>query len=87
MVRIKPAEVQIFSGKKVMKNGSITLPEYVSGISKNHCPLYPGITVRNHQESVSVLRKNHCPEWAGIGVRFGRESLSVLVKNMHKPTN
>ena len=73
LVRIKPAEVQIFSGKKVMINELILLPGKVSGISKNRCPLCAGIAVRNQQESVSALRKNHCPEWPGISVRFGQE--------------
>ena len=45
----------------------------LSGISKNHCPFYARIAVRNQQESVSALRKNLCPEWTGITVRFAQE--------------
>jgi len=72
-VRIKPTEVQIFNGKKVMKDQTLLLPGMVSGISRNRCPLYARIAVRNQQESVSALRKNHCPEWPGISVRFAQE--------------
>jgi hypothetical protein len=79
----KPTEVQNIQREKGMKIDPLLLPGKVSGISKNRCPIYSGITVRNQQETVSALRKNHCPESAGISVRFTQESLSGLGKNMH----
>jgi len=69
----KPTEVQNIQREKGMKMEPLLLPGKVSGISKNRCPLYARITVRNQQESMSALRKNHCPEWPGITVRIGQE--------------
>jgi len=82
----KPTEVQNIQREKGMKMEPLLLPGKVSGISKNRCPLYARITVRNQQESMSALRKNHCPDWPGITVRFTQESLSGLGKNMHFDT-
>jgi len=75
----KPTEVQNIQREKGMKIDPLLLPGKVSGISKNRCPIYSGITVRNQQESVSALRRNHCPDWPGITVRIGQEY--ALVKD------
>jgi len=58
-----------------MNNGPFLLPGMVSGISKNHCPVCAGITVRIKQEPVSAFSKNT--------VRNQQESVSGLDKNMH----
>jgi len=51
-----------YSAGKGMKIDPLLLPGKVSGISKNRCPIYSGITVRNQQEPVSALLENHCPD-------------------------
>lgn len=57
-------------------------PVYLSGISKNQCPVCAGINVRNQQEPVSALSKNCCPVLSGISVRFGQEYAHMTKKNL-----
>jgi len=64
-----------------MKTDPLLLPGKVYGISKNRCPIYSRIAVRNQQESVSALCRNHCPLYAGITVRNQQESVSALRRN------
>jgi len=54
----KPTEVQNIQREKGMKIDPLLLPGKVSGISKNRCPIYSGITVRIGQELLSGLGKN-----------------------------
>lgn len=75
----KPTEVQNFQREKGMKIDPLLLPGKVSGISKNRCPIYSGITVRNQQEPLSDLRRNQCPESAGITVRIGQEYALMVI--------
>ena len=56
------------------------IPEIVSGISKNHCPVYARTAVRNEQEPLSDLRKNYCPESARITVRFIQEYAATVAE-------